>query len=106
MAGLRPAHALVHAAGFQRTAALGDLDPAALQGMFAVHVAASALTNAPFPAMPDGGRILLLGNRTSTGSPDKRRYAATKAALIGLGRTWAQELSPRGSRERALTRPN
>lgn len=97
VAGLRPANALVHAAGFQRTALLGDLDPSALAGMFAVHVAAaSVLANALVPDMPDGGRVLLLGSRTSTGSPGKSQYAATKAALLGLGRTWAQELAPRG----------
>lgn len=92
-----PADALVHAAGFQRTAPLGSLDPEALAGMFTVHVAAaSALANAVVPSMPDGGRVLLLGSRTSTGSPGKSQYAATKAALMGLGRTWAQELAPRG----------
>jgi NAD(P)-dependent dehydrogenase (short-subunit alcohol dehydrogenase family) len=92
-----PADALVHAAGFQRTAPLGELDPTALAGMFTVHVAAaSVLANALVPSMPDGGRVLLLGSRTSTGSPGKSQYAATKAALMGLGRTWAQELAPRG----------
>jgi NAD(P)-dependent dehydrogenase (short-subunit alcohol dehydrogenase family) len=97
VAGLHPVNALVHAAGFQRTAALGDLDPSALEEMFAVHVgAAGALANALVPTMPDGGRVVLLGSRTSTGSPGKSQYAATKAALMGLGRTWAQELAPRG----------
>ncbi|MDQ0870126.1 NAD(P)-dependent dehydrogenase (short-subunit alcohol dehydrogenase family) [Arthrobacter sp. V1I9] len=97
VAGLRPADALVHAAGFQRTAPLGELDPSALAAMFTVHVAAaSVLANALVPTMPDGGRIVLLGSRTSTGSPGKSQYAATKAALMGLGRTWAQELAPRG----------
>ncbi|AXJ10194.1 SDR family NAD(P)-dependent oxidoreductase [Arthrobacter sp. PM3] len=94
---LAPANALVHAAGFQRTALLGELDPAALAGMFTVHVAAaSTLANALVPNMPDGGRVLLLGSRTSTGAPGKSQYAATKAALLGMGRTWAQELAPRG----------
>ena len=97
VAGLRPASGLVHAAGFQRTALLGELDPGALAGMFAVHVAAaSALSNALVPSMPDGGRVVLLGSRTSTGMPGKSHYAATKAALMGLGRSWAQELAPRG----------
>jgi NAD(P)-dependent dehydrogenase (short-subunit alcohol dehydrogenase family) len=73
------------------------LDASALAGMFTVHVAAaSVLANALVPSMPDGGRIVLLGSRTSTGSPGKSQYAATKAALMGLGRTWAQELAPRG----------
>ncbi|PNH85588.1 SDR family NAD(P)-dependent oxidoreductase [Arthrobacter sp. AFG20] len=92
-----PADALVHAAGYQRTALLGELDPEALAGMFAVHVgAASALANEVVPRMPDGGRVLLIGSRTSTGAAGKSQYAATKAALMGMGRTWAQELAPRG----------
>lgn len=96
MADVRPAHALVHAAGFQRTAVLGELDGDALAGMFAVHVAAAeALANAVVPRMPDGGRVLLIGSRTSTGFPGKSQYAATKAALLGMGRSWAQELAPR-----------
>jgi NAD(P)-dependent dehydrogenase (short-subunit alcohol dehydrogenase family) len=96
VADVRPAHALVHAAGFQRTALLGELDGDALAGMFAVHVAAAeALANAVVPRMPDGGRVLLIGSRTSTGFPGKSQYAATKAALLGMGRSWAQELAPR-----------
>ena len=96
-AGIDPAAALVHAAGYQRTALLGELDPEALAGMFAVHVgAASALANEVVPRMPDGGRVLLIGSRTSTGAAGKSQYAATKAALMGMGRTWAQELAPRG----------
>ncbi|MFK0000891.1 SDR family NAD(P)-dependent oxidoreductase [Paenarthrobacter sp. NPDC090522] len=92
-----PFDALVHAAGFQRTARLGELDAAALAGMFTVHVAAAeVLANAVVPEMPDGGRVLLVGSRTSTGAPGKSQYAATKAALMGLGRSWAQELAPRG----------
>lgn len=96
-AGIEPADALVHAAGYQRTSPLGELDPEALAGMFAVHVgAASALANEVVPRMPDGGRVLLIGSRTSTGAAGKSQYAATKAALLGMGRTWAQELAPRG----------
>ncbi|MCU1511319.1 MAG: 3-oxoacyl-ACP reductase [Arthrobacter sp.] len=94
---LAPVTAFVHAAGFQRTALLGELDADALAGMFTVHVAAASnLANALVPRMPDGGRVLLVGSRTSTGSPGKSQYAATKAALLGLGRSWAQELAPRG----------
>jgi NAD(P)-dependent dehydrogenase (short-subunit alcohol dehydrogenase family) len=96
VAGLPPARALVHAAGYQRTAVLGELDADALAGMFAVHVAAAeALANAVVPSMPEGGRVLLIGSRTSTGFPGKSQYAATKAALLGMGRSWAQELAHR-----------
>jgi NAD(P)-dependent dehydrogenase (short-subunit alcohol dehydrogenase family) len=93
---LRPADALVHAAGYQRSDRLGELDSQDLTGMFTVHVAAaSVLANTMTPSMKDGGRILLLGSRTSTGVAGKSHYASTKAALLGLGRSWAQELAPR-----------
>ena len=93
---LAPADAIVHAAGLQRTGRLGALDPEALREMFAVHVAAaSILADALVPAMPDGGRIVLVGSRTSAGAAGKSHYASTKAALLGLGRSWAKELAPR-----------
>lgn len=94
--GLPQVDALVHAAGVQRTGHLGNLDPAALQEMFAVHVgAASILADALVPGMSDGGRIVLIGSRTAAGAPGKSHYASTKAALLGLSRSWAKELAPR-----------
>lgn len=93
---LPPLDAVVHAAGVQHTEVLGELDPAALREMFDVHVAgAAALCDAVIDDVPDGGRILLLGSRTASGAPGKSQYAATKAALLGLARSWAQELAPR-----------
>jgi NAD(P)-dependent dehydrogenase (short-subunit alcohol dehydrogenase family) len=92
-----PTDAVVHAAGFMTTARLGELDPAALRGMFAVHVeAASALVDALSGRILDGGRVVLIGSRTMTGVAGKSHYAATKSALAGLGRSWAIELAPRG----------
>ena len=38
---------------------------------------------------------MLIGSRTSTGVAGKSQYAATKAALTGLARSWAMELAPR-----------
>ena len=38
---------------------------------------------------------MLIGSRTSTGVAGKSQYAATKAALDGLSRSWAIELAPR-----------
>jgi NAD(P)-dependent dehydrogenase (short-subunit alcohol dehydrogenase family) len=95
-ADLAPADALIHAAGLQRTGRLGALDPEALREMFAVHVAsASILADALVPSMPDGGRIVLVGSRTSAGAAGKSHYASTKSALLGLSRSWAKELAPR-----------
>ncbi|MFL1464122.1 SDR family NAD(P)-dependent oxidoreductase [Roseococcus sp. DSY-14] len=97
LAGLR-ADALVHAAGLMRGGALGALDAAAGARMWALHVAAAeALADALAPGLPDrSGRIVLLGSRTSAGQAGRSQYAATKAALVALARSWAAELAPRG----------
>jgi NAD(P)-dependent dehydrogenase (short-subunit alcohol dehydrogenase family) len=96
MEGLRPA-ALVHAAGLLRTGPLGSLEPADGEAMWRLHVsAAAALADLAVPRMPDGGRIVLIGSRTASGAAGRSQYAATKAALVGLARSWAAELTPRG----------
>ncbi|MFC7735732.1 SDR family NAD(P)-dependent oxidoreductase [Roseomonas sp. GCM10028921] len=93
---LRP-DALVHAAGLLRTGRLGELDPADGEAMWRLHVsAAERLANLLLPAMPDGGRIVLIGSRTATGAAGRGQYAATKAAMLALARSWAAELAPRG----------
>jgi len=91
------ATALVHAAGVLRVGELGQLDMEAGATMWRLHVeAACLLAEAVVPRMPDGGRIVLVGSRTSTGSAGKSQYAATKAAMVGLARSWAAELITRG----------
>jgi 3-oxoacyl-[acyl-carrier protein] reductase len=37
-----------------------------------------------------------MSSRAALGAPTRTAYAATKAGLIGMGRTWALELAPRG----------
>ena len=92
-----PLDAVVHAAGLQFSARLGDLDDSHLARMWQVHVAAAAaLVDAAVPALADGGRILLIGSRTAVGVAGKSQYAATKAALQAMSRAWAAELAPRG----------
>lgn len=89
--------AVVHAAGFMRTAPLGRLDPADSEAMWRIHVrAAEVLVDALAPTLPDGARIVLVGSRTANGAAGRSQYAATKAALAGLARSWAAELASRG----------
>ena len=89
--------ALVHAAGLLRVGALGALDSEAGTAMWRLHVAAaSLLADGVAPRMAAGGRIVLLGSRVAAGAAGRSQYAATKAALVGLARSWAIELAPRG----------
>ncbi len=97
MADIAQVDVLVHAAGFMRVAALGEGDMQAAAAMWAVHVAAAmALAEHFAPGMQAGGRIVLIGSRTAAGAAGRSAYAASKAALTGLARSWAKELAPRG----------
>ena len=89
--------AVVHAAGLQFSAPLGGLDHDHGELMWRLHVdVPTRLIDAAVQQLTDGARIVLIGSRTSSGVAGKSQYAATKAALMGMGRTWAQELAPRG----------
>jgi NAD(P)-dependent dehydrogenase (short-subunit alcohol dehydrogenase family) len=92
-----PATALVHAAGVLRVGEVGRLDREAGALMWRLHVdSAALLADALVPRMGAGGRIVLIGSRTAAGSAGRSQYAASKAALVGLARSWAIELAPRG----------
>jgi NAD(P)-dependent dehydrogenase (short-subunit alcohol dehydrogenase family) len=89
--------AFVHAAGLLRVGALGETDDGDGAAMWRLHVeAASMLADVVVPGMPTGGRIVLIGSRTASGAGGRSQYAATKAALVGLARSWAIELVARG----------
>ena len=93
------AAAFVHAAGVLRVGALGQLDAEAGALMWQLHVqAASVLADVLVPGMVDRrhGRVVLLGSRVAQGMAGRSQYAATKAALIALARSWAAEVAPYG----------
>lgn len=94
-----PPQALVHAAGVMRTAALGSLRETEGALMWRLHVeAATRLADAVLPAMAQrgGGRCVLIGSRVSRGLAGRSQYAATKAALASLARSWAAEVVAQG----------
>lgn len=94
---LDAADALVHAAGILRVANIEQMDPGDGESMWRLHVSAAAsLVQATIKQMTSNGRIVLLGSRVSQGVAGKAQYAASKAALIGLSRSFAAELAPRG----------
>jgi 3-oxoacyl-[acyl-carrier protein] reductase len=94
---LPAADALVHAAGFMKTGTLDALDVADGEAMWAVHVRAlTLLAAAVVPGMKAGGGIIAIGSRTSVGAAGRSQYAASKAAITALIRSWAIELASRG----------
>jgi 3-oxoacyl-[acyl-carrier protein] reductase len=91
--------ALVHAAGVLRVAPLGELRAADGEWMWRLHVEAAArLANVVMPGMTArrDGRIVLIGSRVAQGKAGRSQYAASKAALIGLARSWAAEVIAEG----------
>lgn len=96
---LPASEALVHAAGVLRVGPLGQLDLAGGELMWRLHVdAATRLADALVPGMAQrgGGRVVFIGSRVAQGMAGRGQYAATKAALIALARSWAAEVAPQG----------
>jgi len=99
VAALPEVYALVHAAGVLRVGTLEKLDAADGALMWRIHVdAATRLTQALAPAMCQAraGRIVFIGSRVAQGMPGRGLYAASKAALVALARSWAAELIAHG----------
>jgi NAD(P)-dependent dehydrogenase (short-subunit alcohol dehydrogenase family) len=74
---------------------------AALDELFAVNVRAPyLLVQAALPHLREGGGVVvnITGSPAYRGAPASSAYAATKAALHSLTRSWAAELGPLGIR--------
>ena len=94
-----PVTMLVHNAGAIRPAPLADAQAADLAALTRLHLSAALLlAQATLPGMRAArfGRIVLVSSRAALGLATRGAYAATKAGLIGLARTWALELGPDG----------
>lgn len=90
---------LVHNAGVVREARLESVQVEQFDELTELHVgAAITLAQAVLPAMRarHRGRIVLISSRAALGLPGRTHYSATKAALLGLARTWALELAADG----------
>lgn len=89
--------AVLHAAGKLRVGRIGAIDLSHGREMWRLHVETSVqLVNSLVPRMADGGRVVLIGSRTARGAAARSQYAASKAAMLGLARSFALELAPRG----------
>lgn len=88
---------LVNNAGILQEATLSNITATQIDRIFSVNVRGAILTTREvLPHMPDGGRIINIASELAIlGRAEASVYAATKAALIGLTRSWARELAPR-----------
>ena len=88
---------LVNSAGVEYDAALGALDIAALDKMFAINLRGPMLvTQAALPHFADGARIINIASELGyLGRAGASGYCATKGAILSLTRSWARELGPR-----------
>ncbi|MBF5096111.1 SDR family oxidoreductase [Azospirillum sp. INR13] len=97
--GDRPVTRFVHNAAIAPLAPGAEVPVAELARVYAVNVGAFvALTQVLLPSMRrlGVGRIVAIGSRAALGKEGRTAYAASKAALSGLVRTWALELGSDG----------
>lgn len=90
---------LVHNAGVIRPNLIEDVKLEDLEYLTNLHLSASILlTQGVLDAMKEAafGRIVIIGSRAMLGLETRTAYSATKAAQIGLVRTWAMELGQHG----------
>lgn len=90
---------LVNNAGVVRNTLLGDIGDEEFDLMHDIHVrAAITLAQAVLPNMKKQGfgRIVNMSSRAVVGLSQRTVYAATKAAIIAMTKTWALELGPFG----------
>lgn len=88
---------LVNNAGIYRECELGNIASSHIDQMFAVNVRGTILvTRELLPHLSEAGRIInITSELAALGRAGASVYVATKAALVGLTRSWARELSPR-----------
>jgi len=99
IAASTPATTIVHNAGAIREKPLDQVDFADLDALAHLHLTAPViLVQANLAAMRAAsfGRIVLVSTRAVLGLAKRTAYAATKAGMLGLARTWALELGPAG----------
>lgn len=88
---------VVNNAGIMREAAIGAITAAEIDEHFAVNVRGSILvTREALPHLGEGSRIINLASELAyLGRANASVYCASKAAMLGLTRSWARELAPR-----------
>ncbi len=89
---------LVCNAAAERRESLAEMTSAGMDEIWAVNLTANLeMIRAAVPYLGAGGRVLLLGSvQANRPNPHQIAYAASKAALIHMGRNLAKQLAPQG----------
>jgi 3-oxoacyl-[acyl-carrier protein] reductase len=97
---------LVNNAGFGHQALFTDIEPAMFDKIFAVHVRGNYLcTRACLPAMLEKGQghvVNIASQLGQIGGVELVHYAGAKAAIIGMTKSLAREVSAKGVRVNAV----
>ncbi|MBN34813.1 MAG: 3-oxoacyl-ACP reductase [Rhodospirillaceae bacterium] len=95
---LEPVDILVNNAGIDRPGLIEDIDEAAFDEMFGIHVKGSFFaTQAVVPVMKEKrwGKIVNVSSIWGmVAHTSHSHYCGAKAALLGLTKSWAKELAP------------
>ena len=88
---------LVNNAGIMKEAASPEITAELIDQHFAVNVRGTILvTREALPHLGEGARIINIASELAyLGRANASVYCATKAAVLGLTRSWARELAPR-----------
>jgi NAD(P)-dependent dehydrogenase (short-subunit alcohol dehydrogenase family) len=97
--------AVVANAGLGVLTSLADATEEQFDHVFGVNTKGTLLTvQKSLPLLTEGASVILLGSTSSyQGVAGMGLYAASKAAIRNLCRTWAAELAPRGVRVNVIT---
>ncbi|WP_375259025.1 SDR family NAD(P)-dependent oxidoreductase [Citreimonas sp.] len=97
---------LVNNAGFGHQAPFLEIEPADFDRIFAVHVRGTYLmTRACLPAMIEAGQghiVNIASQLGQIGGVELAHYAGAKAAIIGMTKSLAREVSTKGVRVNAV----
>lgn len=92
-------------AGVGAASSLADATEEQFDFVFGVNAKGTLLAvQKSLPLLADGASVILLGSTVIyQGAAGMGLYAASKAAIRSLGRTWAAELAPRGIRVNVIS---
>jgi NAD(P)-dependent dehydrogenase (short-subunit alcohol dehydrogenase family) len=90
---------VVNCAGLVSVKPVEEVDTETFNKLMAVNVRSYIeVMKATAPAMKEAkfGRVVNIASRSALGFREQTVYAATKAAVVGMTKTWAQELAAHG----------